>query len=104
MAARTCPTTVLAPGLLASYQIIQDRMHLGRTTVADATNLTKDARRQLLNLADRYQRPAVAVVFMANRQRCLARDAERPESVGESVIDRHLRQMGSALGSIEQEG
>jgi len=87
------------------HVIARARLRRGLLTVIDATNLTQRARRGLLRLASRAERPVVAIVFDLSLERCLAQNAGRPERrVPDSVIERHHREMGSALAQLPSEG
>lgn len=60
--------------------IINERMRLGRPTVVDSTNVEARVRRNLVQTAQRYHRPVVAVVFTTSLAVCAARNAKRPEN------------------------
>ena len=57
--------------------IVTERLRLGRLTVVDATNVQAFSRRPLLELARRFDRPAVAVVFALSVEDCLQRNRAR---------------------------
>ncbi len=80
------------------------RLERGLLTVIDATNLTSRARRPLLALAERYGRPAVAVVFDVPLDVLRERNAARGRTVGEDVLFRHVQQLRASLGQLPTEG
>ncbi len=87
------------------HVIARARLRRGLLTVIDATNLTQRARRGLLRLASRAERPAVVIAFDLSLERCLAQNADRHERrVPEGVIERHHREMRSALEQLPSEG
>ncbi|MCY7419428.1 MAG: AAA family ATPase, partial [Chloroflexi bacterium] len=73
-------------------------------TVIDATNLTTVARRPLLALAERYGRPAVAVVLDLPLDVLRERNAARGRVVGEDVLHRHAAQLRTSLEQLPAEG
>lgn len=87
------------------HTIVRARLVRGRTTVVDATNLTEGARRPLLSLAARCGRPAVAVVFDAPLDVCLARNAARPDrQVPEAIVRQHHAQLPAAIEGLRRAG
>lgn len=87
------------------HAIVRARLKRGRTTVVDATNLTDGARRPLLSLAARFERPVVAIVFDPPLEVCLARNAARPgRSVPETVVRLHHAQLPGAVAALRRAG
>jgi protein phosphatase len=87
------------------HAIVRARLKRGRTTVVDATNLTDGARRPLLGLAARFERPVVAVVFDVPLEVCLARNAGRPgRSVPDAVVRQHHAQLPAAIAALRRAG
>ncbi|MEX1297209.1 MAG: AAA family ATPase [Candidatus Limnocylindrales bacterium] len=87
------------------HTVARARLRRGLLTVVDATNLTEGARRSLLRLAARAERPAVAVAFAVSLERCLAQNAARPgRRVPDEVVRRHHRDMQRALEHLPREG
>jgi predicted kinase len=87
------------------HAVAEARTRRGLLTVVDATNLTVSARRALLRLAQRWNRPARAIVFAVPLERCLAQNARRAERrVPEEVIRRHVRQMAEVPSKLAGEG
>jgi predicted kinase len=63
------------------------RLRRGRVTVIDATNVKRTHRRPLLRLAERSQRPAIAIVFDLPLALCLERNRLRADrQVDEETI------------------
>ncbi len=87
------------------HTVARARLRRGLLTVVAATNLTGGARRSLLRLAGTAGRPVVAVAFDVSLERCLARNASRPDRrVPEDVVRRHHREMGRAIERLPREG
>jgi protein phosphatase len=59
--------------------ITEERLRHGRVTVVDATNVQKDGREPLLQLARQYHVLPVAVVFKISERICLDRSAQRTD-------------------------
>lgn len=78
------------------HQIIRDRLKRGLLTVADSTALTAIQRRDLLNDAAEYGRPAVAVIFDLPSETVSAWNSQRTRQVlpaGLSAQEKHMRQV-----------
>lgn len=80
--------------------VLEHRARQGLPTVLDATNVVLDHRRPLLAIANRYQRPTIAVVFHTpltvclQRQRTPDRTESRPgQPDGRDVPDKVVRGM-----------
>lgn len=87
------------------HAAVRARLRRGRLTVVDATNLTSGARSGLLRLAGAADRPCVAVVFETPLDRCLARNARRPDrQVPEEVVRRQVSQLPAARSRLAAEG
>jgi predicted kinase len=87
------------------HAVAQARLRRGLLTVIDATNLTDGARRSLLRLAAKTQRPVVAVAFDLPLERCLAQNEARPgRRVPAAVIVRHHGELQHALAQLPEEG
>ena len=63
--------------------IIEKRLLVGRLTVADATSLSKETRRQLIEIAKKYCFKVVIIVLDIPLEICIERDKKRPRKVGE---------------------
>jgi len=61
------------------HRILAMRLRRGRLTVVDATNVEAWARAELLDVARRHRRPAVAIVLDLPLDVALARNLARPE-------------------------
>lgn len=78
-----------------------------RTTVIDATNVTHEARRILVDIARAARRPAVAIVLDLPEADCLARNRLRPgRAVADEVVSRQAEALRQALarGALAAEG
>lgn len=81
------------------------RLSRGRLTVVDATNVRPRDRRGLLQLAARFRRPAVAVLFDTPLEECLRRNRERPgRRVEDSVVRDQWAQMPAGPAVLLGEG
>lgn len=80
------------------------RLARGLLTVVDATNLQASARRPLRQLAARFARPCVAVVFQVPLEVLLARNAARDRQVPEAAVRWHATLMRRALLELPGEG
>jgi protein phosphatase len=86
------------------HLVVEKRLWRGRLTVVDATNTTAEARSRLLELAQRYHVPAVAIVFDLPLEAYLERDAQRPgRRVGQEVIVRQFHQLQMNRRRIREE-
>ncbi len=83
--------------------IIDQRLALGRLTVADSTALTVKARRQLAALGKKHDFQLVLVVFDIDLVLCAARNRSRARRVPGNVLCAHRRLLDRALGSIHGE-
>ena len=86
------------------YFIIEKRLLVGRLTVADATSLSKETRRQLIEIAKKYGFKVVIIVFDIPLEICIERDKKRPRKVGEQVIRNQYVNFIEAKKSIPTEG
>jgi protein phosphatase len=84
--------------------LIEQRLELNRLCVVDSTALTPAARKNLLDLARKYQAPCVVFLFAVPLEKCLERDAGRERTVGRAVIERQHQLFEQAAASIRQEG
>ena len=81
------------------------RLAAGRLTVVDATNVQRDARRKLVELAKAYDVLPVAIVLDLPEQICVARNAERPDrAFGARVVHRQRDQLRRSLRGLAKEG
>lgn len=91
----------------ALHATLDRRLTAGRLTVVDATNITREARRALLDRADATGMPTVAIVLDLAPDLVLARNAARPDRVvPESVVRRHLDAVRQLVddGALDADG
>lgn len=84
--------------------LIEQRLSLNRLCVVDSTALTPQARKDLLDLARRFQVPSIALLFESSLEKCVERDQTRERRVGRTVIERQYQLFEQAKGTIRQEG
>ncbi|MFB8773307.1 polynucleotide kinase-phosphatase [Streptomyces broussonetiae] len=88
------------------HYIAGKRLAAGRRTVVDATSVQQDARRQLIDLAKRYDVLPIAIVLDIPEQVCAERNAGRSDraDMPRRVIQRHIRELRRSLRGLEREG
>jgi polynucleotide kinase-phosphatase len=88
------------------HHIAARRLAAGRLTVVDATNVQRESRRKLVELAREYDVLPVAIVLDIPERVCAERNAARPERAGMPghVIARHRRELRRSLRGLEREG
>ncbi|CUS83613.1 Predicted kinase [Candidatus Kryptobacter tengchongensis] len=86
------------------YFIIEKRLLVGRLTVADATSLSKETRRQLIEIGRKYGFKIAIIIFDIPLEICIERDKKRPRKVGEQVIRNQYINFLEAKKSIPTEG
>ncbi|MER8029734.1 polynucleotide kinase-phosphatase [Streptomyces bauhiniae] len=88
------------------HYIAGKRLAAGRRTVVDATSVQPDARRQLIELAKKYDVLPIAIVLDVPEEVCAERNAARPDRAGipRRVIQRHTRELRRSLRHLEREG
>ncbi len=86
------------------HQWLEARLAAGLLAVVDATNTDWMSRAALIRQAQRYQRPAIAIVFDLPLEVCLVRSAARPRTVRASVIRRQLAELHRSLDRLDLEG
>jgi protein phosphatase len=84
--------------------LIEQRLSLNRLSVVDSTALTAEARRALLEIARKFQVPAVVLLFDVPLATCLANDQKRERMVGEAVIERQYRLFEQTKAALKDEG
>jgi predicted kinase len=84
--------------------LLEQRLTLNRLCVVDSTALTATARKELLDLARKFQVPAVAMLFNVPLETCVERDQKRERSVGRGVIERQYQIFEQAKAAIREEG
>ncbi|OFE15646.1 polynucleotide kinase-phosphatase [Humibacillus sp. DSM 29435] len=81
------------------------RLAAGRLTVVDATNVTKEARRQLVELAKAHDVLPVAIVLDVPASVASERNRSRADrDFGPHVVKRHTDQLRRSLKSLGREG
>jgi len=81
------------------------RLERGRLTVVDATNVGKDARRQVVELARAHDVLPVAIVLDVPVSVAAQRNAARVDrDFGPGVVKRHRDQLRRSLRGLEREG
>jgi protein phosphatase len=87
------------------HLIAQKRLAAGKLTVIDATNVQKEARKPLLDLAKGQHVLAVIIVLDAAPEICQARNAGRTDRrFGPHVIRQQVAQLKKSLRHLEAEG
>ncbi|MFW6091359.1 MAG: AAA family ATPase, partial [Actinomycetota bacterium] len=81
------------------------RLEAGRLTVVDATNVQRDARKQLVELARDHDVLPVAIVLDVPESVCVRRNADRAERpFGADVVRRQHDQLRRSLRGLKKEG
>ena len=81
------------------------RLAAGRLTVVDATNVSADARRQLVAVAKAHDVLAVAIVLDVPVAVAVERNRSRPDrDFGERVVRRHADQLRRSVKGLGREG
>ncbi|MFF4490313.1 polynucleotide kinase-phosphatase [Streptomyces sp. NPDC001544] len=88
------------------HYIAGKRLAAGRRTVVDATSVQQDARRQLIDLAKKYDVLPIAIVLDVPEEVCAERNAARTDraDMPRRVIQRHIRELRRSLRHLEREG
>ena len=84
--------------------LIEQRLGLNRLCVVDSTALKPASRKNLLDLARKYQVPCVTFFFTVPLEKCVERDAGRERTVGRVVVEQQYQLLEQAAASIRQEG
>ncbi|MCI2416352.1 polynucleotide kinase-phosphatase [Saccharopolyspora sp. K220] len=89
----------------ALHYIAGKRLAAGRITVIDATNVQRNARSTLVQLAKDHNVLPVAIVLDMPEALCLERNAGRPDrDFGAHVVRRHRAELRRSLKSLQREG
>ena len=87
------------------HYIAAKRLTRRRLTVVDATNVHKDDRASLLQVAADHHVPAVAIVLDTSEEVCRARNAVRTDrNIGKHVVRAHRRALRQSLKGLSKEG
>jgi protein phosphatase len=84
--------------------IIEKRLALGRLTVADATNLERQYRLELVAIANRFFFNTAAIVFDVPVEVCLERNAGRDRKVPRQALMKQYESFEKTLRTIDSEG
>ena len=85
--------------------IIAKRLKNGLLTVVDATNVQKESRKQLIQLAREYHTLPVAIVLDLPEAICTERNKERSDrNFGKHVIRQQRQQLRRSLKGLKREG
>jgi protein phosphatase len=86
-------------------EIASRRLANGRLTVIDATNVQRESRKPLLQLAREHDLFAVAIVLDPPEAVCQARNAARPDrDFGPHVVRRQRGELRRSLRGLQKEG
>jgi len=87
------------------HAALRFRLRRGRLSVVDATNVEEWSRRELLDIAARERRPAVAIVLDLSIEVCLERLRRRGvRPVPAHAVRRQQRELHRSLPTLAQEG
>ncbi len=87
------------------HYIIGKRLKNGYLTIVDATNVQKEARKGLIQLARDYHTLTVAIVLDLPQRVCEDRNVERPDrDFGNHVIRQQKQQLKSSIRGLKHEG
>jgi predicted kinase len=87
------------------HRLLEMRLRRGRLTVVDATNVEEWARAELLGVARRHRRPAVAIVLDVPLEVALERNAGRTSPrPPPSALRRQQRWLADSLPALAHEG
>ncbi len=87
------------------YYVANKRLESGLMTVIDATNVQKEARASVLNLAKEQDCHAVVIVLDIPEEICRERNEKRPgRNFDGRVISRQTRQLRQSIKSLRREG
>jgi protein phosphatase len=84
--------------------LIEQRLTVNRLCVVDSTALTSQARKELLDLAKKFQVPTTLMLFQVPLETCIERDAKRERSVGRAIVERQYQAFEQSKEAIRQEG
>jgi predicted kinase len=84
--------------------LVEQRLTVNRLCVVDSTALTAQVRKDLLDLAKKYQVPSTLLVFHVPLETCIERDEKRERSVGKAIVERQFQTFMEGQVSIHEEG
>ena len=86
------------------YHIVHKRLKFGHLTVVDATNVQTDGRKHLLEIAEQYHTPAVAIALDLPKRVAIERNRYREDrNVDEDVIGRQYQDMNNTINRLHKE-
>ncbi len=80
--------------------VLLARVRRRLTTVIDSTALEAERRAHYLELGQRFGVPVVAIIFRADAQTCLVRNAERERRVPQDVIRAHVAAVAALTSDV----
>ncbi len=87
------------------YTIVSKRLTRKKLTVIDATNVQKEARKPILEMARKYHCLPIAIVFNLPEEACTARNKNRPDrNFGNHVIRNQASQLRKSLRHLKDDG
>ena len=87
------------------HRMLELRLKRRKLTVIDATNVRREDRAALVEIARRYHALPVAIVIDPGEDVCRARNEVRPDrSFGPHVIRNHLQALRRSFRGLEREG
>ena len=87
------------------HYIAAKRLAAARLTVIDATNVQREARKSLLDLARRYHCLPVAIILDLPESLCVERNRERPDrNFGRRVVAQQRSQLRRSRRGLKREG
>lgn len=88
----------------ALHFLLGKRLELGRTTVVDATNVQRESRAPLLEIASHWHALKVAIVLDVPESVCHERNANRPDrQFGQHVVKNQRNDLRRTIGSLKTE-
>jgi protein phosphatase len=88
----------------ALHYVLKIRMRRGLLTVVDATNVQREARQALLQIAKEFHVFPVAIVLKMPDELCLERNRLRPDrQFGPHVVRHHNRELRRSLKFLDKE-
>ena len=82
--------TVSAAAFYIARRRVSASLGLGKSTMIDATNVSRKARKDWINLGRGHGAYIIAVAFEVPREELLRRDSQRERHVGPEVIDKFI--------------
>jgi protein phosphatase len=87
------------------HTIARNRLALGKLTVIDATNVQKEARKPLVEIARKFHCLPVAILFNLPEKLCQARNQKRKNrNFGPHVIRQQRSQLRRSKNGLKREG